>query len=665
MPRSFNLVFNLLLLVALLPRLVYADSDVVGGAKTITHRSILNQSALDEFVAKARDKKIWLQPEWRVLMHFTPTSFGLKKSSLVDDPAFFLSNSGKESLQAELEATLLALFSSARDDNDSPACRFPARLAWLRKALGIDKTTLPERQCSHLNKWLRTLDADGLTLIFPVSVLNSPASMFGHTFLRLDRKAEKKPDLLAWAVNFAAHADQERGFSFAYNGVFGGYPGRFTLARYYQRVKAYSDIESRDIWEYQLNYSPGEVDFMLRHLWELLPVYFDYYFIDENCSYQLLALLEAARPSLSLTQGFNWGVTPADTVRALTKVPGLVEQVNYRPSLRQNVNARAEAIGFANQQIAKALATGEQKLSDDLFKSKPEREQVKILELAAEYQAYLEASSNKKQDVFDVADADESQREQRASRQYQLLAARSEITLELPPPSIKKPLYRPEQGHGGRRLGLHYGSDDSDQYLQFDFRWAYHDLYDPDSGFIKGAELEFLKPSIRFYPDDNNWKVEALDFVGIVSAPARNYFIRPFSWKASASLKRYDFDNDERPLLGDFKLGAGLSYQLGMYTQASIFADTQFLVGDEFDHDSALGFGASAEVIYTITNVWKGGVYTGAMQYVEGVSQTAYQFGGRLRLSVDQDSAALLELATKREFSGSFLQAQLSWQVYF
>ena len=130
-------------------------------------------------------------------------------------------------------------------------------------------------------------------------------------------------------------------------------------------------------------------------------------------------------------------------------------------------------------------------------------------------------------------------------------------------------------------------------------------------------------------------------------------------------MKRYDFDDDERPLLGDFKLGAGLSYQLGMSTQASIFADTQFLVGDEFDHDSALGFGASAEIIYTITNVWKGGIYTEAMQYVEGVNQTAYQFGGRLRLSVDQDSAALLEFSTKREFSGSFLQAQLSWQVYF
>ena len=296
MPRSFNLVFNSLLFVTLLPQLVYAEAHVRGDSKTITDRSILNQSVLDEFVAKARDQQIWLQPEWRVLMHFTPTSFGSKNHSLVDDPEFFLSDSGKESLQGEFEATLRAFFTSASDNNDSPACRFPARLAWLRKTLAIDETTLPDLQCSDLTKWLRTLDAQGLTLIFPVSVLNSPASMFGHTFLRLDRKSEKRPDLLAWAVNFAAHAEQERGFSFAYNGVFGGYPGRFTLARYYERVKAYSDIENRDIWEYQLNYSPDEVDFMLRHLWELLPVYFDYYFIDENCSYQLLALLEAARP---------------------------------------------------------------------------------------------------------------------------------------------------------------------------------------------------------------------------------------------------------------------------------------------------------------------------------------------------------------------------------
>ena len=37
---------------------------------------------------------------------------------------------------------------------------------------------------------------------------------------------------------------------------------------------------------------------MLKHLWELQGIAFDYYYFDENCSWQLLGLLEVARPSL-------------------------------------------------------------------------------------------------------------------------------------------------------------------------------------------------------------------------------------------------------------------------------------------------------------------------------------------------------------------------------
>ena len=601
-------------------------------------------------------------------MHYSSTILGASEKSLVDDEKFFLSSQGKYSPQLELEATLVRLFAPSEDNNKAIACRFPARLAWLKKALEIDGSLIPAYQCRHLNNWLRNLGADSLALIFPVSVLNSPASMFGHTFLRLDRKAEKKPDLLAWTVNFAAHAQEGRGLSFAFNGLTGGYPGRFTLAPYYERVKAYSDIESRDIWEYELSYNPDEVSFILLHLWELLPAHFDYYFIDENCSYHLLALLEVARPGLHLTKGFDWDATPADTVRAVANAPGLLKGVKYRPSLRENINARAEALDIDEQVIAKSLALGEIQLNDQMFSNKVLTSKLEILELAAEYLAYLQASSNKVQDIFDVWSPGvgaERQHEIFENRQHLLLTARSQFTVELPPPLIKQPDYRPDEGHGGRRIGIRYGSVDSQEYLQFDFRWAYHDLYDPDNGFIKGAQLDFLKPSFRYYVNDHNFQLEGIDFVGIVSAPARNYFIQPFSWKASAALQRYHFDDGERPLMGDFKIGAGLSYQLTENTSASYFANTQLVIGSELEHDAAVGLGVSAELIYTLTGKWKGGVYFDVLQFVEGVTQTSYKASGKLRFSLDKDSALLLELAEKREFSDSFFESQLSWQFYF
>jgi len=630
-------------------------------------KELAENQLLDQLLLKARSEKVWLHPEWRVLMHYSSTLFTSKDKSLVDDEKFFLSKQGKYSPQSELEATLENLFAPSEDDNAAIACRFPARLAWLRKVLVIDSGAMPAYQCGDLNDWLQNLDADGLTLIFPVSVLNSPASMFGHTFLRLDRKALKKPDLLASTVNFSAHAEEGRGLSFAFNGLTGGYPGRFTLAPYYERVKAYSDIENRDIWEYELSYSPDEVNFILLHLWELLPTYFDYYFIDENCSYHLLALLEVAKPGLNLTKGFDWDATPADTVRAIVNAPGLLKDVKYRPSLRKNINARAEALDIEEQEIAKSLALGELTLNDEIFSSKTQASKMDVLELAAEYLAYLQATSNKGQDIFDVWSSGvgvDRQHKVFEDRQYLLLTERSKFSVELLPPLIKQPDYRPDEGHGGRRIGLRYGSVDSEEYVQFDFRWAYHDLYDPDNGFIKGAQLDFLKPSFRYYAN-NNFQLEGIDFVSIVSAPERNYFIQPFSWKASAALQRYHFDDDERSLLGDFKIGVGLSYQLAENTSAYYFANTQLTIGGELEHDAAVGLGVSAEMIYTITGKWKGGVYIDVLQFVEGVTQTSYKASGRLRFSLNKNSAFLLEFSEKREFSDSFFESQLSWQFYF
>ena len=49
---------------------------------------------------------------------------------------------------------------------------------------------------------------------------------------------------------------------------------------YYEKIKEYSNLENRDIWEYSLEFTPDEVERMLLHLWELKDIYTDYYFFD-------------------------------------------------------------------------------------------------------------------------------------------------------------------------------------------------------------------------------------------------------------------------------------------------------------------------------------------------------------------------------------------------
>ncbi|MCK7512715.1 MAG: DUF4105 domain-containing protein [Desulfobacterales bacterium] len=65
---------------------------------------------------------------------------------------------------------------------------------------------------------------------------------------------------------------------------------------YYAKLQEYSDVDHRDIWEYSLNLTEPEIRRMMLHIRELDAIASDYYFFDENCSYLLFSLLEAARP---------------------------------------------------------------------------------------------------------------------------------------------------------------------------------------------------------------------------------------------------------------------------------------------------------------------------------------------------------------------------------
>ena len=192
-------------------------------------------------------------PQWLALLHYgVPVTGGVARS-LVDDPAFFLSPAGGTDPQAELAATLAAFRSPVPDDpNQAPACLWPARYAWLDEQLHLGGPV----PCPALQDWLANIDPGRLALVFPAAYLNNPASMFGHTLLRVDpRRAEATP-LTSYAISYGAETGQDGGFAFAWKGLTGGYRGYVSLQPYYLTVRTYNDIESRDIWEYDLALSP-------------------------------------------------------------------------------------------------------------------------------------------------------------------------------------------------------------------------------------------------------------------------------------------------------------------------------------------------------------------------------------------------------------------------
>ena len=529
--------------------------------------SVSAQSLPSEYTLE----KLANSTQWAHLLHYRTHPFSLRYQSQADSPNFFMAKEGKTSLLAELSAAIDAFMQTNQADNQSAQCRFPARYHWL-------KTALPEQgfidqPCSELHNWQQTLDAHYLTLIFPASHINSPSSMYGHTFIRLDRADEKSNKLLAYSVNFAANADPEDNeLVFSYKGLTGGYPGVVSVLPYFAKTNEYSHMEARDIWEYRLALDKTEVDQFVRHIWETKDVYFDYYFFDENCSYRLLALLDAASARVDAADDFYFTAMPVDTVRALQQ-RGLVEQVRYRPSSASDMESKSAQARAQVLQAAKNIIDSEEDIAELLRELNPQ-EQAQALELAYAYARYL--AVKKKQDSPKLRE-----------RTIQVLSARAKISESAHFAATPEPNVRDDQGHLSRRMSLSAGRSDGLSFIEAQHRIAFHDVMDLPQGFAQGAQIQMGKVGLRGW-ENGALRLQEFQVVDVLSLSHDTYFQRPIAWAVSGGFERFIGENAE--LYGYIKVafGKAKNTEVGRFYA---LAETQLLADDQFNHNAQLSLG--------------------------------------------------------------------------
>ena len=378
--------------------------------------------------------------------------------------------------------------------------------------------------------------------------------MFGHTLLRFDRAEanEQTAHLLSYAVNYGAETGEDNGLLFAVLGLTGGYPGTYSVEPYYQLVKRYSDIENRDIFEYQLDFSEDEVAAMVAHLWEVQGHWSEYYFFDENCSYQLLFLLDVARPGLDLASAFDLHVIPVDSVRAVLEQKGLFKKATFRPSGQTRIGQGLTALDASERMLVHDLAAGKLSPDDIAVYGLPPATAAAVIELAETF-------------VTHQMETGDLGRDEAAARALALLTARSRIESSSDLPPIEAPETRPDQGHRSARLGLGFGLRDGRPFESFHLRPAYHDDLDPSGGYVPGAMIDFLAFDLRHYHGGDAVTLEAFTGVGIRSMTPQNALIRPISWHLDTGLKRMHVKNtdEEGALVAAFEGGAGLSATLG------------------------------------------------------------------------------------------------------
>lgn len=180
-------------------------------------------------VPEARLQQLAADPYWIALGHYERGKLGGWRS-YVDDERFFLADNGESHPDAELAATLKALYASPSLGDKHAQCVYPARTRWLRQQLQLDD--LPQPQCGEYDNWYRDINPHSAVLVFPAAYLNSPSSMFGHTLLRIDQAdvTSNNTALLSYALNFGAYIEgMDNSILYAWKGLMGGYPGLFAL----------------------------------------------------------------------------------------------------------------------------------------------------------------------------------------------------------------------------------------------------------------------------------------------------------------------------------------------------------------------------------------------------------------------------------------------------
>ncbi len=625
----------------------------MSGTSAIAQPPSADQTAyLADLTTHARELRLAERRDWQLLLHYTPALLG-GVISRADGAPFFLSPDGKTNPQAELDATLEKFFTDALvgRTGQQAQCAFPARYQWLKGQLGFDPARLPERTCERLQRWLDEINPAAVTLIFPSAYMNNPSSMFGHTLLRIDQQGQTpETRILAYVINYAADVDTDNAFLYGMRGLLGGFKGYFSTMPYYLKVREYSDMDNRDIWEYRLNFTDAQVRRLLLHAWELGNTWFDYYYFKENCSYHLLTLLEIADPALHLTDHFWVWTIPVNTVRVITAQQGLVASTTFRPSGFSKIQHKRTLLHDEEQPLLPRLLDDPASSHSDAFRHLPVERQAFLLDLASDYVQYRQAD-------------DPGRRARLEPQQRALLTARSELKIpseEIETPSSTGP---PETGHATARAGVAFGIVDHETFEELTVRAGYHDLLDDAGGYLPTAQIEALALRLRHYNRTDRNRVKSFTLVNILSlSPMDTLFAKP-SWKVNAgfeSIKEHRCGNCNSINLNT---GAGAAVETPRLVHSVLyaFAEADLNYGNAYARDHRIGGGGTIGLLADLTPRWKLHLFVTALSFPLGERSSDLRSSLQQRLTLTQNLALRLEL-TRRDRQD---EAMLTLHYYF
>lgn len=573
-------------------------------------------------LARLEHEAIEHDPSWIALLHYRGGADAY--ISQASQRQFFLSPNGPRSPRAELMASIHALHRP--DTQQQFACRFPARFEWLISRLQIQDASARLEHCPELAAWLAPFSGSHASIVFASSFLESPSSTFGHTFLKLTQ--DPAQELLSPTINYAARTDQRSGdIDFIVRGLAGGFPGAVDVLPFYRRLRTYTQIEGRDLHEFSLALTSEEIRRLLLHTWEIKDGVFNYYFLDENCAYRTLALLDVARPQAQLLDRFGAVTVPIDTIRALRHA-GMLGEHRVWGSAPKRIRAFEAQLGEAQVEQARRMAMGRD--HDTFLTPAP----AAPLQLAFEYGALLIER--------DLGERATRKQTLGAIARQRLQQGDAELALDMPTAP------NPEPGHDGGLLAIGLQRQGQQHGLQLELAAFSHTLTDPLSGYEANAEIQLLNPTLQL--NAGRLRLASANWLVVQSTIPSTTLFSPRAWRLALTTSDQSF-HDRR------HLATGLAYHSGValpVTRQIVFA---ILPGASLEASAAhRHYVALAASLRTLLSR-QGTVFSGQLELTGEQFLTA---GALRRVSVS--AAAQLRLSRNISIALTAQRQQLPWK---
>lgn len=606
-----------------------------------------DEEYISSLIKKSNGLGLYNDAYWHTILHYKKSLIHGYESQ-IDDPSFFFSADGKYNPEAELDETIRALFRPKEEGKTHPTEKFVSRYDWLKKKLDIDSEKIPyDGDKNFYSTYYGNVKPSKAAIIFPAGYMNSPASMFGHTFIIIESDSGSR--LMASSVNYAANTDETFGPFFAFKGLLGLYKGNYSFLPYFQKIKEYSDSEMRNMWEYELNLNQEELERLIRHTVEMENIYSNYYFIDENCSYNLLYLVEAARPDTGITDAFGIGVEPIDTLRA-ARDTGLVSKRVFRPSIYSRMQYLRTLLTSDEQALIRDICKGQRDISEIDSINLTEEKKIILCDLGTDYLKFLLIK-------------EEINEQEYRGRFLAVLKKRNLLGKYDPAKDMPVP-FPPDESHKSRRLAPESGYGLEGWYSQLSYRQSCHEVMDPDDGYNMNSQIIFGNISGRYYYDDKRFVLQRLDVIDIVSLPpSDSFFISP-CYEFKTGFIQNPSDGEKERLTYWFKAASGLSTLITEKSQVYFLAGLKTYFNPDYKNNTDLQAGGETGLL-TIFGPWKNHMYVSAYHAPSGENHTRLSAGLSERIKVTESVSVATDYSYNYDYSYRWHEIDAKINYYF